>query len=392
MKLKTGSYLKGGLLKPLLGLSTRNPLNTDSAGLKLRDSSLWQSFVDLPKAFIRHTAGSHSDDILNTQDAAMQHVLTSIMPALPDSVGHDFTWPAQLPIEDLTDWVTERTGRITLLNEPPNRIPSLYANGAAAVEIQKAIYAAHPDLQSKMWIQTGKPEVVRYPEQSTTGTVAKHEDCLAATQAAVTLGLLPARIVTTHKLLDAYPSDRLAFYRQLMADYVTYFGANVEVCFQEFNYADEDTESVTGMLMAAEFLLILARLKGEGYNISGAAYHQGFAVGTSPIFGLNAPSGQGSWVTGLMYEMWTMLGGKLDDGQLMLTTVTDQPDRCQVVIVRSGWRRFALYSNIGSAQTVNLDGVTLEYVNSTGTKTGTWTGSLPANSCGVVRLRRRLVK
>jgi len=392
MKIKTGAYLKGGELKPLLGLSTRNPSNTNSLGQKLKDSSLWQDFLGLPKAFIRHTAGSHSDDIVDTNDVNMQYMLTDFMPALPASVLHDFTYPAQLPVEDLTDWVTARTGRITLLNEPPNRIPSLYANGAAAVAAQRAIYDAHPNLQAKMWVQTGKPEVVRYPENSTAGAVAKHQDCLNATAAAVAAGQLPARIVTTHKLLDAYPSDRLGFYRQLMADYVTYFGSSVEVCFQEFNYADEDTESLAGMLLAAEFLLILSRLKGEGYNISGAAYHQGFAVGTSQIFGLNAPSGQGSWVKGLIYEMWSMLGKKLDDGQLMLTTVTDQPDRAQVVIIRSGWRRFALYSNIGAAQAVNLDGVTLEYVNSLGKLSGSWSGSLPANSCGVVRLRRRLVK
>jgi hypothetical protein len=348
-------------------------------------------FTALPLAFIRHPAGSHSDDIVNTQDANTQYILNTFLPLFP-SCSHDFTYPAQLPIEDLTDWVTARTGRITLLNEPPNRIPSLYADGAAAVTIQKAIYAAHPNLQGKMWFQTGKPEVVRYPDMSSPGSVAKHEDCLDAAAEAVTAGLLPARIVTTHKLIDDYPSDLLGFYRTLMEDYVDYFGNDVEICFQEFNYKEEEFESLQGVLAAAEFLLILARLRAEGYAINGAAYHQGFAVGTANLIGLNAPSGQGSWVTGAMYKLWKLFGSKLDNSEYMLTSVTDQEDDCQVGIVRDRWRRYALYSNRGAAKTLNLDGVTIEYLDSALTnKFSRWTGSVPANSCGVVRLRRRLV-
>lgn len=392
MKIKIGSYRNAGELLSLLGLSVRDPFNEDSQDRRILDSPLAQEFLDLPKGSIRHTAGSQSDNISDTNDPEMQYALTTLLPALPESVTHDFTWPPQLPVEDLTDWVTQRTGRITIFNEPPNRIPSIYANGQVAVDQQKIVYSAHPNLQSKMWIQTGKPEIVRYPELSDPSAMAKNQSCLDAASSAVIAGELPARIVTTHKIYDAYPADKLAFYRQLMEDYKTYFGDNVEVCFQEFNYAESESNSVAHALACGEFLLILARLKGEGYNISGAAYHQGFAVGTSNIFGLDGPSGTGNWGTGFMYLMWDMFGKKLRDGKLNVTTVTNQPDRTQVIIVSSGWRRFALYSNVGAAQSVNLDGVTFEYVNSSGSQSAVWSGTLPANSVGVVRLRRRLVK
>ncbi len=382
---KTGP--KGDMLC-LYGISLRDPSNSDAARKRLDQSPMKDRWINLPKSFIRHPAGSHTYKIQSVQDPNVNLVLNTLLPQLPPEVKHDFTWPPQLPRDQVSAWVTERTGRITIGNEPPNHVPELFANGQAYVDFAESVYKANPKLTDKFWIQSGKPEVVRNMAPNSP-MVRKHSDCLNSASKSVKAGKLPARIVTTHKLMPAYPADRLKFYREMMDDYRTYFGEDVKVCFQEFNYHDEEAQSIDQVLSVAEFLLIMSRLRNEqGAIVDGAAFHQGFAVGTSNIFGLDAKAGQGSWKAGALALLWEKFGNMMEDGSYAFSTNTNRPVEVQIEVFKKGSNFYALYSNQTDREiSTAMKGTSITYIGSSLLeKTETFTGKLPARSAGSVEL------
>ncbi|GEM_PF-1280715 len=384
----TGKTGPKGDLERLYGISLRDPSNSDAARKRLDQSPLKDRWINLPKSFIRHPAGSHTYKMKSMDDPNVNLVLNTILPQLPASVKHDFTWPPQFPRDQVSRWVTERTGRISIGNEPPNHVPELFANGQAYVTFAEEVYRANPKLADNFWIQSGKPEVVRHMGKGSP-MGRKHGDCLDAASKAVKAGRLPARVITTHKLLPVYPADRLGFYREMLTDYRSYFGNDVLVCFQEFNYSDEEAESLDQVLHVAEFLLILARLRNEEGNIvDGAAFHQGFAVGTSNLFGLDAKSGQGNWRAGGLALVWEEFGNMMTDGSYAFSSATNRPEDVEIEVFKKGANFYALFSN-KSVRPIptTLNGVNIIYIDQTlGKKTEKFSGSLPARSTGSVEL------
>ncbi len=377
-----------GDLTRLYGISLRDPSNADRTRKRLDQSPLKDRWVNLPKGFIRHPAGSHSYKISSVQDPNVQLVLNTLLPQLPPSVTHDFTWPPQLPKDQVSAWVTERTGRISIGNEPPNHVPRHFANGQAYVDWAESIYRSNPQQADKFWIQTGKPEVVRHMGANSP-VVRKHSDCLDAASRAVKAGKLPARIISTHKLMPVYPEDRLKFYREMLQDYRSYFGNDVLVCFQEFNYRDEEVGSLDQILHVGEFLLIMARLRNEeGAIVDGAAFHQGFAVGTSNLFGLDQKSGQGSWKTGGLLQLWEYFGDLMSNGSYQFSSSTNRPDQVQFEVFKKGNKFFALYSNRSNSDVpVALDGSNITYVDQSMTsRTQSYSNTLPARTTGMIEL------
>ena len=384
----TGTTGPKGDCNRLYGISLRDPSNYDAVSKRLDQSPLRDRWINLPKAFIRHPAGSHSFKIKSADDPNVMLVLNTFLPQLPPNVTHDYTWPPQLPKDQVDAWLTDRTNRITIGNEPPNHIPKIWADGQAYVDFATSVYNANPKLKDKFWIQTGKPEVVRnLPPNSP--SARKHGSCLDAASKAVKAGKLPARIVSTHKLIPQYPPDRLKFYREMMDDYRSYFGPDVKVCFQEFNYKDEDTESLEGVLHVSEFLLILARLRNEeGDIIDGAAFHQGFAVGTSNIFGLDNRSGIGNWKAGSLALLWEQFGNMMTDGSYAFTKSDNRPAEVQVEVFKKGSQFYALYSNRSERDVpIALNGVSITYIDqSMQAKTTPFNTKLPARSTGAIEL------
>lgn len=387
----TGQTNAKGDCNRLYGISLRDPANSDAARKRLDQSPMKDRWINLPKAFIRHPAGSHSYKIQSVQDPNVNLVLNTLLPQLPASVTHDFTWPPQLPKDQVSSWVTERTNRICLGNEPPNHIPKLFANGEAYTDFAESVYRANPKLQDKFWIQTGKPEVVRYLNANSAGS-RKHSACLESASKAVKAGKLPARIITTHKLMPQYPADRLQFYREMMDDYRRYFGNDVRVCFQEFNYRDEDAESLDQILHVAEFLLVMARLRHEeGAIIDGAAFHQGFAVGTSNLFGLDAKAGQGNWKAGGLVTIWEEFGNLMTDGSYAVSKSENRPAEVQVEVFKKGGNFYALFSNRTDRDvSISVDGTSITYIDqSLKVKTADFKNLLPARTAGSIQLRVR---
>jgi hypothetical protein len=385
----TGKLGPAGDLSCLYGISLRNPGNEDQARKYLFESEMKSRWQNLPKSFIRHPAGSHSYKITSVDDPNVRLVLDKVLPQLPSSITHDFTWPPQLPVDEVAAWTSPRTGRISIGNEPPNHIPRHYAQGQDYIDWAENVYRSNPKLADKFWIQTGKPEVVRFMRAESNAS-RKHSDCLESASRSVKAGRLPARIITTHKLTPAYPADRLGFYRDMLDDYRKYFGSDVRICFQEFNFRDEEVGSLDQVLHVGEFLLIMARLRSEqGAIVDGAAFHQGFAVGTAHLFGLDARGGQGgTWQQGAVLALWEEFGRIMSKGQYAFSQSMNRPEQVQVEVFTLNNKFYALFSNL-SAQDVKtgLNGLELTVIGEDfQARKASFKGVLPARSVGILLL------
>ena len=310
-------------------------------------------------------------------------------------VPNDQTWPPQLPIEDFENWLHDDVQRITLGNEPPlhdDPFPAGFPSGDSYVAFAESVITAYPEYADHFWIQTGKPEVLRYDALGPIG-LARHAEFLDTASAAVADGVLPARITTTHKLLDDYPGDRLDFYRELVTDYQDYFGDEVQICFQEYKYKEDDMLSLGSLVRTAEFLLVMSRLRHElGETISGGAFHQGFASGTANLIGLDDPATPEWTQTGLT-DLWEIFGSSLTDGAFVRTEQYNRPMEVQIELFEMGGRQYFLYSNT-SSEDVELplefgpDGGAVERIDEDLTlEPDTYGGVLPAESAGRIRVR-----
>lgn len=374
-----------GNMSPLFGLSIRNPRNTDGQGFALPESDQKERWLTLEKSFIRHPAGSNSFKITSTADTNIRYLLAEVFPNLPESVRHDFTWPPQLPTDQVGEWVTARTGRITIGNEPPNHIPETWRDGNDYVQWAERVYSDNPAYRELFWIQSGKPEVQRYTQDSR--LIQKHQNVSSAVSASVLAGRLPARIVTTHKLFPEYPTDWYTFYGELLDDYQVLYGPEVQICFQEWNYKDQDELTADLLPRCAAFLLVMARLRSErGETVSGAAYQQGFAVGTANLIGLNARKGE--WTTTVLTDLWDDFGKVFREGRYVSTTLKNRPESLYLEVFEVAGKRYALFANKGSdAVAVSLKGNNIRYYDADMVhKVARFKGSIPAGSAGIIEL------
>ena len=391
---RTDEVGNAGAAAVMLGLSIQEPDRTDMHGATIDKSPAGARWMDLPRAFFRFPAGTDSYTLSAWDEPEVIYFLSEFRTKYP-GVPNDQTWPPQLPIEDFENWLHDDVQRITLGNEPPlhdDPFPAGFPNGESYVVFAESVITAYPEYADHFWIQTGKPEVLRYDALGPSG-LARHEDFLDTASAAVAEGVLPARITTTHKLLDDYPGDRLDFYRELVTDYQDYFGDEVQICSQEYKYKADEMLSLGSLLRIAEFLLVMSRLRHElGETISGGAFQQGFASGTSNLIGLDDPATPEWTQTGLT-DLWELFGSSLTDGAFVRTEHLNRPMKVQIELFEVGDRQYFLYSNT-SAQAVKLplevgpDGGAVERIDEELTlELDTYGGVLPAQSAGRIRVR-----
>lgn len=375
-----------GAMAPLWGVSVRDPLNQDINGLTVDQGPLRERWLLLPKSFYRHTAGSQSYKITSTEDASMQYALITVVPDL--AIQQDFTWPPQLASNKVMEWVSPFTGRISLGNEPPIHVgpgkefadPADYVNWAASV------YQANPALQDKFYVQSGKPEIVN-AAGSPNALKQKHLQVQTALQAAIASGRLPARIITTHKLLPDYGVENwYQFYGDLLNSYKLTYGPDVRVCFQEWNWAEAEQINQDVLLAVATFPLVMSRLRYEqGVIVDGAAYHQGSSVKPTAIIGLDE---SGKWAVTPLTELWEDFGQFIVSGQYV-ETVSDRPVLVSLEVFERAGTRYALFSNRSdSAYDVALSGkrFTSLFCDVGRLSDQPFYGKLPAKSCGVIEL------
>jgi hypothetical protein len=383
----TGTNGETGELRALCGVCMQDPSLVDPQGQRFFEA-LPDRWRDLPKSLIRHPNGSAIYAIDSAQDAKFLLARDTILAEQPGSVGWQIDFPPQLPASTLTSWANDRLERISFGNEPPNHITSVWADGDEYADDFRAFYDACPEAYKDLvWFQSGKPEVIRYGADVGLGAqaVAKHQSVIDAMEAVVAEGY-PARVMTTHKMDDRYPTDKLAFYREIMGDYRASYGTGVKVVFTELKWKAAVVVDLDSLLAMAEVMLILARLKQEyPSNLVGAAYQQGSGVGTINLIGRDESN---VWTWTAQGALWNLFAGKLMRCTYLGSESTDRPDGVQVEIVRSCGRTYAMYSNTTQdAVSINGRGSQIIYFDSDLTKkVGTFTGSLPARSCGVVQL------
>jgi len=391
----------------LLGFSVRDPILSDKNGVLITESPLFNDVIaKIPFSFIRQTAGSHTYNIQSTADPGMNFTLSEFLLLVETTrrklIKNDFTWPPQLSISTIGDWVSKYTQRITLFNEPPNEIPTVFSSAQDCIDQQVAMYndQAVSSLRNKIWIQTGKPEIVRYPNGpgNIPQLVAKHQACLDATKVAIDAGLLPNRIVSTHKISDAYPDDRYSFYKELINDYKIIFGETTKVCFQEVQLlnagegVDPDAELFTQILLYAEFILICCKIRSQDQSIDGAAFHEMFAAGRANVINLENPQDK-EWSVGSFFLFVDLFFKSISLFQHRPGSIDSEDDGCISEFFTYNNTNFILYSNrrhyaidLGN---LNTRSVTLVDSNFR-TTTLSYPKQLPARTIGVVELKQQI--
>lgn len=388
MRIKlTGAKSSEGGLRSLCGLCMQDPTLADTESRKFFEAQpdRWR---DLPKSLLRHPNGTAVYSVDSAQDAKFLFFRDTVLAAQPESVGWQIDFPPALPASTLTSWANSKLERIGYANEPPNHIPDVWADGAAYAADFEAFYDACPaEFKDRVWFQSGKPEVIRYGADVGLGeqAVAKHQSVIDAMEATVAKGY-PARVLTTHKMDDRYPADKLDFYREIMTDYRASYGMGVKVVFTELKWKAAVVVDLDSLLAMAEVMLILARLKQEyAENLVGAAYQQGAGAGTINLIGRDEAN---AWTWTAQGELWNLFAGKMMNCVYLGSEATDKPDGVQVEVVRSCGRSYAMFSNTTqSAVAVNGKGSQMIYFDADLTrKVGSFTGTLPARSCGVLQL------
>jgi len=373
----------------ILGVSVRDPLNRDGSGLTIDQSPMADRFFALPISSYRHTAGSASYKVTSVYDEGMQYCLADVLPRFSAGVTNDFTWPPSLPNNGVAAWVTARTGRISLPNEPPIHIgpgkefstPEDYVNHCVAV-YQAPENAA---FKNSFYIQSGKPELIA-ASGSPPSVKQKHLQVQTALAAAVQSGRLPSRIITTHKLMDYGQADWYGFYNSLLNDYEATYGNGVQVCFQEWNWLDADDLTDDILVDDAHFLLVLSRLRYErGGIVDGASYHQGSALKGTALIGIAAEGGE--WAASELTELWESFGNLMLNGSYVSSKIADKPSTLAVEVFELDKKRWLLYSNRGPSVELAIKGTQTktwgaEFYSSAG-ETGL---NIPGNSCGIVAL------
>ena len=376
-----------GTQSRMMGVNLQTPTLADKQGRRIDESPLKVDYEALYKNYIRKPNGSESYKIKDTNDPEVQYLLNNIFPDLPESVGHDITWPPQLPPQRLLDWVTPRLKRIAVFNEPPmhTKPGDVFETAEDCIKKMVQFYNAHPNYQDIMFFHSGKPEVVELELANPKG-VALHREYLEKMSQMVAEQKLPARIATTHKLERGYGSDKLTFYRDLLNDYRWYFGHDVKVLFHEYKWARSEEDTLEQVLLAAEFLLVMSRLIfEEGDVIEGGSFQNLAGPGTTNIFGLNNPTDR-QWEKGGMFNLWNLFTDAFTNGQYIETLATDRPVEVQVEVFKVGNRYQALYSNLSNEDVqLALPARSMKFINgSLSVKEQAFDKVLRANTCGVI--------
>ena len=376
-----------GTQSRMMGVNLQTPTLTDKQGRQIDESPLKADYEALYKNYIRKPNGSESYKIKDTNDPEVQYLLNNIFPDLPESVGHDITWPPQLQPQRLLDWVTPRLKRIAVFNEPPmhTKPGDSFENVEDCIRKMIQFYNAHPNYQNIMFFHSGKPEVVELELVNPKG-VALHKEYLEKMSQMIAEQKLPARIATTHKLERGYGSDKSTFYRDLLNDYRWYFGQDVKVLFHEYKWARSEEDTLEQVLLAAEFLLVMSRLIfEEGDVIEGGSFQNLAAPGTTNIFGLNNPTDR-QWEKGGMFNLWNLFTDAFIYGQYVETLATDRPVEVQVEVFKVGNRYQALYSNLSNEDVqLALPARSMKFINgSLSVKEQAFDKVLRANTCGVI--------
>ena len=400
---KSTTFEPVGDMSRMFGFSNREARQTDKDGLYPWESALADRYNAIYKHSFRYPAGSNSYNVSNINDPKVQFFFDTVEPLLPAGVEHEFTYGPQLPPDQIPAWVTARTAKIIIGgNEPPLHIGPTKEFGSEVDYYNLAViqYNLHPSLQSKMWVQSGKPEVVRYGVAYlglNANQVNIHQACLTELKARITAGDLPARVATTHKLSSGYfnipgMSDAYVFYNQLLDDYATQLGtSSFEIGFTEYNDKGSIDNTIEEAVLCAEFWCVMSRIRHErGNQVYSGHFHQGYAAGPNNLFGLQSAGNQ-VWVTSATTEIWELFTSIITVGQYMETTVDGKPDDVQVEIFKVGATNYLLYSNRGTAKITlhpGLKGTTINYVDSgLIAKQETYANELPPMSAGVIALQ-----
>lgn len=386
VKLLKGKGVVGSTSR-MMGVNLQTPTIADKQGRRINESPLKEDYEALYKNYIRKPNGSESYNIKDTNDPEVQYLLNNIFPDLPESVGHDITWPPQLPTKNLRDWVTPRLKRIAVFNEPPMHTKPGDAFESVEDCVRKMVqfYNNQPNYQDIMFFHSGKPEVVELELANPNG-IAIHKGYLEKMSEMVSEGKLPARIATTHKLERGYSADKLTFYRDLINDYRWYFGQDVKVLFHEYKWARADGDTLEQVLLASEFLLVMSRLLfEEGDVIEGGSFQNLAGPGTANIFGLNNPRDR-QWEKGGMFNLWSLFTDAFTKGQYIETLATDRPVEVQVEVFKVGNRYQALYSNLSNEDvSLPLPARSIKFIDDSLSITEQSYGRvLKANTCGVL--------
>lgn len=386
IQIKSGRGAKGDSAR-MMGVNLQNAGITDFAGNRIDQSSLSDEFIGLYKNFIRKPNGSESYHIKNVNDPDMQILMSEMFPEMPEYVGHDITWPPQLPTESIYEWVTPRLKRIAVFNEPPMHTGpgKEFQSVSQCVNMMEDVYDKLRDLQPIMFFHSGKPEVLDLPDISEKGK-RMHREYLDYMGAAVKHGKLPARIATTHKLEPGYGADKTAFYNKLITQYQGYFGQDVELLFHEYKYARSENDSLLQVQLVMEFLLAMSRIIYERPgSVAGGSFQTISGPGTTNIFGLDKPQ-RPQWQTGGMYNLWTLIHEIMVDGLYVESVITDRPAEVQaeVFLVDNNFR--LLFNNFSNSDVrLQLPANTMRYIDSSLTvKEQSYTRHLPAKTAGVL--------
>lgn len=358
----------------------------DRDGNRIDQSYLSHIYRNTYFNFIRKPNGTETYKIKSADDADTMTLINDVFPTLRDSVKHDITFPPQLPIQEIRKWETSRLNRIALFNEVPMHTgPNKpFPTPADAVQQQILYYQEIPsEHRNKVFIHTGKPEVIRYKLVADRG-IQIHQELLNLTSNAVRLAKLPARIATTHKL-EKYSNDQLDFYRELISDYRWYFGPQVEILFHEYKLKGAESQTFEELLRLAEFWLIMARLNHESpYTFAGGSFQVLAGPGSNNLFHI-ASREDGTWRTGATLKLWEMFTDIIVNGRYCETTIQNRPEHLQLEVFENNGKYHVLFANDGPEIELRLPASQIRYFQDDIIITpDIFKNKIPANAVGVI--------
>lgn len=371
----------------MFGVCVQTPALADNAGRKFFEA-IPDKWAALPKTSIRHPNGTASFSVDSATDNGYLIIQDEVMPLLSSGVKQ---WYCMAPDSEgfETIWQNDRLEGIEYANEPPTKIPSVWANGEAYMTAFKAYYdGLAVDLQSKVFFHSGKPETLFYAPEGTSDTlIAKHQSAWDACIAAVVDGY-PNRVATTHKLRSDYPLEKEAFYDDIIKRYRTAFGSDVLIRFAEYKLDDGVEDTTEAVLLLAQFLIVMSKMiYTYPDNIHSGSYQQGVGTGTINLLGRNESN---EWAESWVTSMWTDFYEVMATGAYIETTQTDKPDDVHVAMfVMPNGDKKLLYSNMSdSDETLSIPKPRrFKCWAAGGGCTRTYDQKLLANTAGVITLR-----
>jgi hypothetical protein len=230
----------------------------DSQGVKAYEGDNLDTLKEVGVSIVRYWTGTHSYDV-GANDPVMQEVINDVLPAL--DADHVITWAPQLPISRLGDFVTDRTIRIDLGNEPPIHRDK-WATPQEYIDWCVSVVDAYPEYRHLFFVQCGKPEFLGYIGVSDSQK-AYHRALLEQVGHAVKNGPLQGLgVSTTHKIYPGqWLEDRMDFYDSQIEDYRAYFGNDIRIAYTEFKASKNFASGIDLQLIAADALLTMCKLR-----------------------------------------------------------------------------------------------------------------------------------